>query len=381
MGLHDVARDVHAEPGAAMAPDVGGVHLAELFEDLVGGVLGDADAVILHGKADLVVMGVEADLDPAAGFGELGGVGEHVDQHLFEAMAVGVDPVFALGRLHVQGHVEARGIGPGAVDRGGGHGAELDRFDVKLELAGLGALQVEQVVDEVGEAFAVAAGHVEEVLHLRRHGAERARVDQLERALDGGQRRAQLVADGGEEFLLGVVGGLGLFMLGDQRVDVAQVLDVADEEVPAAFDDEGQHEEHGEELEPERRGQLGLYGHEVADRDVEQRDEVDRQPYHQRRQDLVVVDAGEDRCREQHEERQEVHRMPLLGGKRDREEGNDRGAEQRADIDHPHEMPGLGPVAIAPAQDLVEHVPVERLAQPDHGVEKQRCRSVVIIPG
>jgi hypothetical protein len=64
---------------------------------------------------------------------------------------------------------------------------------VELEghLASLDLLQVEQVVDQMRQPPAVLAGHVHKWPDLRVNRADLAGVDQVERALDRGQRRAQ----------------------------------------------------------------------------------------------------------------------------------------------------------------------------------------------
>ena len=95
---------------------------------------------------------------------------------------------------------------------------------VPFELAGLDLREVEHVVDQLGEPLAFADDDLEVVLHLLRssarpcvssvgHEREDAVVepllDDLGEAEHRGERRAQLVADGGEERALGGVGLLG----------------------------------------------------------------------------------------------------------------------------------------------------------------------------
>jgi hypothetical protein len=91
------------------------------------------------------------------------------------------------------------------------------------ELAGLNLGQIENVVDELGEALAFADDDAEILDHLvlgllhlavvvRDHGEEsffETAANDLCKAQHRGERSAQLVADGGEEGALGGVGLLG----------------------------------------------------------------------------------------------------------------------------------------------------------------------------
>ena len=97
------------------------------------------------------------------------------------------------------------------------------RLHVPFELAGLDLRQVEHVVDQLGEPLAFADDDLQVVVHLLhrlrdlavvgRHQREdpilEPLLDDLREAEHRGQRRAQLVADRGEERALGGVGFLG----------------------------------------------------------------------------------------------------------------------------------------------------------------------------
>ena len=84
----------------------------------------------------------------------------------------------------------------------------VDDLALQVELAGSNASQVQEVIDQPGLQSDIAADHVQ-------HVAERiGRRGVVEHGRDGGedrgQRRAELVAQGGKKAVLGPVGRLGL---------------------------------------------------------------------------------------------------------------------------------------------------------------------------
>ncbi len=91
----------------------------------------------------------------------------------------------------------------------GGHGLDgllgeiAERAAANLEggTARLHALKVEDVVDEADEAIGVGDGDAEEILCLGVDVADDAGGEQAESAANAGERRAQLVRDGGDELV------------------------------------------------------------------------------------------------------------------------------------------------------------------------------------
>ncbi len=211
--VDDAATDGEAEAGAAQGAGVGGVALLEAVEDVFELVGGDAAALVAdldEGFAVVEIAGGEVDL--AAGGRELDGVRDEVVERLQDAVGVGPD-VDAVGRE------EDADVGPwgarllhagGAAEQvfGAAHGR------VQLGFAAADAFEVEDVVDQADEAVGVADGDVEHLLGLLRAGRERSAGEQAERSAERGQRRAQLVGDGGDELVLHAVeraalGGVG----------------------------------------------------------------------------------------------------------------------------------------------------------------------------
>jgi len=75
---------------------------------------------------------------------------------------------------------------------------------VDLERGPLGvhALEVEYVVDEADQAVGVGAGDAQQVERRGVDLAEHSAGEQPKRAADAGERRAQLMRDGGDELVL-----------------------------------------------------------------------------------------------------------------------------------------------------------------------------------
>ena len=90
--VDDGAADGEAEAGAAHGAGVGGVDLLEALEDVFELVFGDAATEVLDFDDGFdVVDGAGAELDLAAGGGELDGVGDEVGEGLEDAVGVGPD--------------------------------------------------------------------------------------------------------------------------------------------------------------------------------------------------------------------------------------------------------------------------------------------------
>jgi hypothetical protein len=78
-------------------------------------------------------------------------------------------------------------------------------------------------------------------------------IDQVERALDRRQRRAQFVADHGDELRFDHQRGLRALVFDLQFGDVVEVLAVKAQETQRAIDQEIDHHHDGEELQPQIR--------------------------------------------------------------------------------------------------------------------------------
>ncbi len=226
MTAHQLPDDGEAEARPAIAVDDAVVGLREGVEDAALRLGRDADAGVddvdlEHQPAIRPLALAHADRH-AAMRRELHRVAAEVQQHLLELLLRADQPQrkpradpdmdeHALGlRLHRQD-------APHLVEAGG----EIERGDADRLLAGLDAREVEDVVDQAQQR---AAGIADHRRHLGLLAVEPPEAQQVGERDDRVERRAQLVADAGEEHALGLARLLrlllGLRQLADQHGDI-----------------------------------------------------------------------------------------------------------------------------------------------------------------
>ncbi len=117
--------------------------------------------------------------------------------------------------------------------------ADIDRAPVDLDVVGLDPRHVEQVVDELDEPVGRLEDDVDELALALGHVLGRA-LEQLDEALDRGQRTAQLVRGGRDELALGPLEASTLAHVPhgphDSRVVVAEVGGGHSERAPVEID-------------------------------------------------------------------------------------------------------------------------------------------------
>ncbi len=157
--------------------------------------------------ASVVFVRLDDDGD-AAVFGELDGVAGEIEQHLAQARGVADEPgrqplVDEAGDLDALGLRARRQQFDGFLDQR--QQREGARFEI--ELAGFDLGEVEDFLDQRQQRFArgLRGLDVSELL-----GRQRGVEQQVGHAEQAVERRADLVADGGEEARLGAVGGFRL---------------------------------------------------------------------------------------------------------------------------------------------------------------------------
>ena len=205
--LDDVADDGQADAQAAVMSGAGGVSLAETIEDIGEELRIDADAVVGDFDLDIAALAGEADLDLAAAVGEFDGVGEEVPHHLLHAVGVAGHVVgFGLKRSQ---ELNLLGIGGRAhgIERGLDDGVEGHGADIEAHLAGHDARDIQKIFDELGLGADVSLDDFQAMGGVG--GVELAHAEQARPAQHGVQRRAQLVAEGGEEFIFHPIGFAG----------------------------------------------------------------------------------------------------------------------------------------------------------------------------
>src|SRR5256885_1441356 len=231
------------EAGAAFLARGGGIGLVESAEDARAKCLRDAGALVVHADAKPASGFLGADLDDLAFGREFGGIRQQVGHDLEQALAVGIDFSRQQVAARLEAHVEAVAEALVEEHRLAHQLVDPDDLGIERQLARLDLLDVEDVVDEIEQPLPIALGHLGQLGHVLVHVAEHPGVDELQRADDRGERRAQLVRESRGEFLLHA---LGLELGGD---------------VPALRD-------HGDEMpvgvDKRRHGPVAYHGDAVA---------------------------------------------------------------------------------------------------------------------
>ena len=141
--------------------------------------------------------------------GEFGGVGQQVLQNLLQAFGVHADN----GRQIAHVHQKTVALPAGQGFRLGRHrvdqGVQIHRRGVQRVTLRGAARVVDQIVNQRQQVVGAAADDAA----ARRVGAAGG-LNHVGIAHDGGQRRAQIMADAGQKIIFGQVGGFG----GDQRI-------------------------------------------------------------------------------------------------------------------------------------------------------------------
>ncbi|MCY4636591.1 MAG: hypothetical protein OXG04_19180 [Acidobacteria bacterium] len=190
--LADDEPEAHAggRPAAALGVRV----LAEQVRQPLGG---HAPALVPDRDGDVRAVTVGRDPDRGRVGRVPGGVREQVVQHLHDAPPVGHHPGQVRRQVDEHGVPAAGGQERAArpVDQGGHvRGLGCDR-----ERARVDAPRIEQVADEAAHVVGLLGDDAVELVHLGPIELGRLLDQRVRRALDRGQRRAQLVAHHAEE--------------------------------------------------------------------------------------------------------------------------------------------------------------------------------------
>src|ERR1041385_4832224 len=219
--LHELLAERQPEPGALLLPAGRAVHLAEDLEHPPHVLLPDADAAVAHRHPHRVAgdqpgalagplagerqrdRGPERrEADGAALGGELGGVGQEVEEDLAHPGVVGHhlerDVAHLLGALLILGAAEAPGVDDRALDRL----AQVETGEVHRHPAGLDLGQIEHAVDQPEEVLAVPGDRLEKVPLLGVDLADPGHQQQVRKADDGVERGAELVGHVRQELVL-----------------------------------------------------------------------------------------------------------------------------------------------------------------------------------
>ncbi len=205
-----------ADAAAFEAAALRALHAVEALEEPRQFLFGNADAGVAHLDDGGPAVGRDADRDrDLAGKGELEGVREQVQQNLLPHLAIDID---RLRQRRAIEHQPEIGLLDGRPEARGDARAELGKIGRPvggLHAARLDAREIEQAVDQAQQPVAVAVRQHRMLPRLLERDV--AVQHFLERAQHEGERRAEFVADVGEE------GGLGAVEFG-QRLDPAALL-------------------------------------------------------------------------------------------------------------------------------------------------------------
>jgi hypothetical protein len=195
----DPPGDGQPEAGAATAVDAEGAEALERPLSVAGC---DSGSLVGHLEQPAVAGQVGADGDRAAGRTVPRCVVEHVGDELVEPSRVALDGEIGRVDANVVRHVAAGDAG--LADRVVEQPAHVHPLACERCLARVDPGEVEQVPDQTSHPLAL----VERGAERHRVGLGNAVGEVLEEGVEGGQRRAQLVADVGDELAsLAVDGG------------------------------------------------------------------------------------------------------------------------------------------------------------------------------
>ena len=204
------ARNRQAQPRAPVAPAGHQVmHLGVRRKQSTQVVGRHADTGVANFETKLIVTAAKADgQGDAADRRELDRIGQQVAQHLGHAKRVAHHHLGQI-RMGLGFQCQAFLIRPGVEQREllGHQTAERKRVWLQLQLASLALGQIEQVVEHLGQLLPSAGEHRHMPLLC---GIEPACGQQLGRAQQGVERRAQLMAHLGQKVAFGARQGLGL---------------------------------------------------------------------------------------------------------------------------------------------------------------------------
>src|SRR5262245_33691351 len=212
MELDQVPSNREAEAGTGQALTLDAPDLVELVEHALALRERNSRTGILDGQANEPLgVGPRADGNLRSRRTELDRVSQQVRDHLMHL--VGIRPDRLAGRhIHVDANLPRGGDMAETVDGVADDVSQGERLREKLDLPRLDASQVEEVGHHAAEPVGVVSNPAEVVARLVGQWSGYAVQEVVDIALDGGQRRPQLVRNVSEEI------GLELIELSEPRM-------------------------------------------------------------------------------------------------------------------------------------------------------------------
>ena len=204
--LDETAHQREADPEPALGAIERPLALHEEFED-AGKQLGrDPHAGVADRQESAIVVGAYADVDRAPRRRVLEGVGDEVRHHLLHAGGIHADP--RRGRLHGDRVVAATLAARERGERAPHDVGEVERLELQDDLPRHHPGHVEEVVHETAEVLDLALDDAACVRGARLSVPETAQ--HVDGVADGAERIPQLVAEHGQELVLGAIGRVGV---------------------------------------------------------------------------------------------------------------------------------------------------------------------------
>ena len=210
--LDDAPRDRQAKAGALELARGGPVALFKILEDGGAALLGHAGARVGDGETHGAAGGHADAHANAAGFGELDRVARQIEQHLPQPGGVADEPARHVGR---DGGGDFQPLALRArrqqLDHALDEPRQVERLVGELQLARLDAGEIENFVDQRGKRRARGLDGLDVGFLLAIERGFRQQAGHAENAVE---RRADFMADGGEEARLGLARRLGAVAAG-----------------------------------------------------------------------------------------------------------------------------------------------------------------------
>ena len=150
-------------------------------------------------------------------------------------------------------------------------------------------MQQKQITDEVDQAAAVATGNAQQAGHLGGNFPGRAHIDKIKRALDRRQRRAQFMADRGEEACFRLACGQRVLVFDLKGEAAFEQNRVAQDKGAREFKNKAQYKQYCKEIEPNLGLERWPDDPHVANGNIQNCSHINGEPRSEDRNKLVVV--------------------------------------------------------------------------------------------
>src|SRR5262245_45887186 len=206
--LHQALHNGQAQAQSAVLSGNAAIGLAKPIEDKRQEFWRDSDAGVDHLDFGSSAEILEANFHDAPRRGELDGVLRQIPDHLLKPVGIKQEHMYGRVEILLQTHPFCLRLRAYRFDRRVDDGGEVGRLNITREIASDDGRDIEQVVNQFLLRAGVALDSLQGALFAL--FVEALAPDNPDPTEHGGQRRAQLVRDGGEKFIFQAVGLFGL---------------------------------------------------------------------------------------------------------------------------------------------------------------------------